>query len=53
MQCGKCQCERIVITDAGPHKKASCADCGAYIKFVSKGELQFLEDVEQDMEIKK
>ena len=28
------------LSEAGPHIKASCAECGAYIKFVSTKELQ-------------
>lgn len=52
MQCKKCQSKKIIITNSGPHKKASCSECGTYIKFVTKNELQFLKDVEQDMEIK-
>jgi uncharacterized Zn finger protein len=34
--CKKCGSENYVTASSGPHLKASCADCGAYIKFISK-----------------
>jgi superfamily II DNA or RNA helicase len=32
--CKKCGSKKFKITQAGPHRKLSCAKCGAYIKFV-------------------
>lgn len=38
--CQKCQKEvEIYLSDAGPHTKASCMECDAYIKFISQTEL--------------
>ena len=38
MKCNKClKDEEPTITTSGKHQKASCAGCGAYIKFVSQG----------------
>ena len=38
--CQKCQKEvEIYLSEAGPHTKASCMVCGAYIKFMSQKEL--------------
>ena len=38
--CPKCQRDvEIVLSESGPHIKASCFDCGGYIKFMSHSEL--------------
>lgn len=38
--CEKCNKNtEIVLSEAGPHTKASCIECGSYIKFISKTEL--------------
>src|SRR3990172_2480988 len=37
--CHKCKSTEVEISQSGPHIKASCAKCGAYIKFVSEREL--------------
>lgn len=37
------KCEKLVdleLSDCGPHIKASCLECGAYIKFVSAKKLE-------------
>lgn len=39
--CKKCNKEQeIVLSESGPHTKASCVVCGAYIKFISINELK-------------
>jgi len=35
-KCFRCNSEKFVITDAGPHRKLSCAGCGKYLKFVNQ-----------------
>ena len=41
LKCAKCKKDvALELSDCGPHIKASCAECGAYIKFISTRELQ-------------
>ena len=37
-KCFRCDGDKFTITQAGPHRKLSCAKCGKYIKFVSNDE---------------
>src|SRR5262245_31427937 len=37
--CDRCGSEDGLLVEAGPHWKLTCADCGAYQRFVSKAEL--------------
>lgn len=34
--CNRCGSTKYTTTPSGPHLKASCADCGAYIKFIAQ-----------------
>ena len=41
LKCEKCRKEvEIVLSESGPHIKASCSVCGGYIKFLSQTELK-------------
>jgi len=41
MYCPRCEKEQeIILSPSGPHIKASCNICGAYIKFIGKKELE-------------
>ena len=33
LSCLRCEGQGITLSETGPHIKASCARCGAYIKF--------------------
>jgi len=37
-ECPHCGWSKAVIEQSGPHYKASCEDCGKFIKFISKEE---------------
>lgn len=40
LKCLKCNKEvGLELSESGPHIKASCVECGAYIKFISEREL--------------
>lgn len=41
--CSHCRGEQFTITQAGPHRKLSCAKCKRYIKFITKEEESFLK----------
>jgi uncharacterized Zn finger protein len=36
LPCKTCDCKRALITISGPHYKATCSECGRFIKFVPK-----------------
>ena len=36
LQCKSCDCNKALITISGPHYKATCSECGKFIKFVPK-----------------
>lgn len=40
VECRMCRkrADRVVVIPAGPHKKACCQFCGAYLKFLKAGE---------------
>jgi hypothetical protein len=41
LPCPKCKKDvEIELSESGPHVKASCLECGAYIKFMSQTELE-------------
>lgn len=41
LKCPKCnKMVDLQLSDSGPHIKASCVECGRYIKFISPKELQ-------------
>ena len=41
LHCKRCQKEvELELSESGPHIKASCLYCGAYIKFISERELK-------------
>ena len=47
LYCHKCQYETdIMVSISGPHLKASCCECGKYIKFLNKDEVKQLEEEE-------
>ena len=52
--CSKCDKDQeIIVTQAGPHLKASCVVCRKYIKFMSKEDKLMLEEEEEmDYEIR-
>ena len=35
MKCKKCESENLAIVVSGPHQKLVCADCLAFVKFLS------------------
>lgn len=41
MTCLKCGSAAYVTAPCGPHIKASCSDCGAFIKFVNQPASEF------------
>lgn len=45
--CKKCGSHFINIKDIGYKKRVDCADCGAYIKFANKEEMDYLQ-IESD-----
>lgn len=41
LYCPKCLTDvEVCLSESGPHTKASCNDCGSYIKFLSQTELK-------------
>lgn len=40
MQCKKCNCKDIEFRQKGPHTAAYCKDCGTFIKFATKKEVE-------------
>jgi len=49
LKCKRClKLVEIIISPAGPHTKASCAECGKYIKFLSTNEMNYLESEEDN-----
>jgi len=36
MKCPKCNGDNLKIVQSGPHNKLVCADCLAFVKFLSK-----------------
>jgi len=38
MICKKCKSTNLQVIESGPHKKLTCADCFAFVKFLSKAE---------------
>lgn len=49
LKCKRClKLVEIIVSPAGPHTKASCAECGKYIKFLSKDEMNYLETEEDN-----
>ena len=51
LYCHRCRLENeIEITLSGPHLKASCSECGGYIKFLNKEEMKFIEEEEDKLE---
>ena len=45
--CPTCGSNKFKITNAGPHRKLSCADCRRYLKFVTKDAENLLRAKEQ------
>ena len=53
LPCLKCKKEvEIELSESGPHVKASCIECGAYIKFMSQNELEGKPMSEYEVTIK-
>ena len=49
LDCHNCNKETEILVELkGPHLKASCAECGKYIKFLSKQEKVQLEREEDE-----
>jgi hypothetical protein len=44
MKCSLCKSNRIVIEGTGPHKKAICVNCKKFLKFLSKKDVEDIED---------
>jgi len=42
LQCKKCGLVVLTLDESGPHVKASCGKCGAYIKFLSKADVEII-----------
>ena len=40
MNCKKCNCKDVEFRQAGPHIGAYCKNCGAFVKFASKKEVE-------------
>ena len=38
MTCPKCKSKNLTVVTSGPHHKVVCADCLAFVKFMSKAD---------------